>query len=97
MPSFQEERLLKLTFAANLERSEIFVPRAVRRLRLRFAPQFQLVKVSRRYLPLRDPIEQVLPENRWKIGHRIFGINHQMSSAKVLLSSAAVRQRLEIP
>jgi thioredoxin reductase len=29
--------------------------------------------------------------------HRIFGINHRMSSAQVLLSVAAVPQRLEIP
>jgi len=64
----QEEGLRKLPFATNLERSEVLVPRAVRRLRLRFAPQFQLIKVFRRYLPVRDPIEQVLPENRRKIG-----------------------------
>ena len=65
--SFQEECLGELTFATNLERSKIFVPRAIRRLRLRFAPQFRLIKVFRRYLPLRDPIEQVLPGSRWKI------------------------------
>src|SRR5207244_3411642 len=40
----------------------------VRRLGLGFAPQFQLIKVFRWYLPLRDPIDQVLPETRWKIG-----------------------------
>ena len=44
------------------------VPRAFRRLRFRFAPQSQLIQVFRRYFPLSDPIEQVLPENRWKIG-----------------------------
>src|SRR5260370_18622735 len=70
---------------------------AVRRLRLRFAPQFQLVKVFRGYLPLRDPIEQVRPENRWTIGPPNLRHQSPMSSAQVLLSSAAVRQRLQIP
>ena len=64
----QQECLWKLTFATNLERSKVFVPRAVRRVRLRFAPQFQLIEVFGRYLPICDPIEEVLTETWWKIG-----------------------------
>ena len=64
----QEECLWKLTFAADLERSKVLVPRAIRRLRLRFPPQFQLVEVFRWDLPVRDTIKQVLSKTRWKIG-----------------------------
>src|SRR5438876_439864 len=42
---FQEKCLWKRTFATNLERSEVFVPRSLRRFWLGFAPQLQLVKV----------------------------------------------------
>ena len=38
------------------------------RLRRRFAPQVQLIEVVSRYSPIRDPIEEVLTEHRWKIG-----------------------------
>ncbi len=84
----QEDCLWKLTFATNLERSEVFVPRALRRLRLRFAPQFQRIKVVRRYLPIRDPIEQVLPENRWKIGPP--NLRHQ--SPNVIRASSSFKR-----
>ena len=62
----QQEYLWKLTFATKLERSEVFVPRAVRRVRLRFAPQFQLIQIFGQYLAICDPIEEVLTETRWK-------------------------------
>jgi len=38
--STQEERLGKLAFTADFERTEILVPKTLRRLRLGFAPQF---------------------------------------------------------
>jgi hypothetical protein len=45
-----------------------FKRNVLRRLRLSFAPQFQLVEIFWRYLTIRDPIEEMLAENRWKIG-----------------------------
>jgi hypothetical protein len=81
----QEESPGKLSFATNLERSEVFVPRAVGRLRLRFAPQFQLVKVLSPYFALRNPIEEMLTEHRWKIGPP--NLRHQ--SPKVIRASSS--------
>jgi hypothetical protein len=54
----QEKSLGKLIFATNLERSEVFVPGAGGRIRLSFAPQFQLVKVFSPYVALGNPIER---------------------------------------
>src|SRR6516165_1702977 len=66
--SFQQECLWVLTFATNLERSEILVPGTGRRLRLGFTPQLQLVEILSGYLAVGDSIEEMLAKTRWKIG-----------------------------
>lgn len=52
---------------------------------LSFAPQFQLIEIFRRYLAIRDPIEEVLAENWWKTGPP--DLRHQ--SPKVIRASSS--------
>ena len=63
----QKEGLRVLSLAADLEGSEVFVPRPVRSFRLGFPPQLELVEVSTEILAVAQPIEQMISQRRRKI------------------------------
>ena len=65
--SAQQEGLRKLPFAADLERSEVFVPETVRGFRHRLSPHLQLVEIIRRDLAIPKPVEQVVTESGGKV------------------------------
>ena len=64
----QQERLGKFALAANLERSEVLVPRPVWSLRFGFPPKFKLIEVLNRYPAFFQAIEKVLSNGTRKIG-----------------------------
>jgi hypothetical protein len=66
-PTSQEKGFRKSPFAANLERSEVLVPGAVRGLRFRLSPKFQLVEIVRGDLSISQAVEQVITKRGGKI------------------------------
>jgi hypothetical protein len=56
----QEESLGKLTFATDLERSEVLVPRAGGRFGLGLPPQLELVEILGGYSAFGNSIEEML-------------------------------------
>jgi hypothetical protein len=56
----QEKSLRVLPLPADLEGSEVLVPKSVRSLRLPFAPQFQLIEVFDCDVPPAKSLKQVI-------------------------------------
>src|SRR5207249_773601 len=86
------EGLRKLTFTTDLERPEVLVPGAVRRVRAGFAPQLQLVKIRSGDLTIGDAIEEMLAQTRWKISPP--NLWHQLPNV-IRASSSFKRSRSE--
>src|SRR5438309_8911863 len=63
----EQKRLRKLTFATELERSEILVPKPLWRFRPGFAPQLQLVQVFGSDFSLHHPVEEMVAERFWQV------------------------------
>lgn len=65
--TLQKKRLRVLTFAAELERSEVLVPRALWNFRRTLAPLLQGKEVFHGNLALLGTIKEMLPEFSWQV------------------------------
>src|SRR6266702_7164080 len=84
----EQKRLRILSFAANLEGTEVLVPRSTRRLGFRLPPRLQLVEVLGGDLALAQPLEQVVAKRRRKSGPP--DLRHH--SPKVMRASSSLRR-----
>src|SRR6185295_7692498 len=86
--SREQEGLRVLPFAADLERTEVFVPLSVRGLGLGLSPQLQLVEVFGRDLSLAQPLEQMVPQR----GRQPNPLDLRHHSPKVMRASSSLRR-----
>src|SRR3954468_10961795 len=64
----KQKRLGVFSFAANFERPEVFDPQPFRCVRFGLAPEFELVEIFNRNLPITQPVEEMIPQRRRQVG-----------------------------